>query len=279
MNRPGDDDAGAFSVLTKLSVCMSDCAPSRRPIVAGNWKMNTTVGEGIALVDALLPLIGDVSSVDRVVCPPFVSLHPIAKRLSGSEVGVGAQNLYFEAKGAYTGEVSAAMLQGLASYVLIGHSERRQLFGETDEFVAKKIVAAFGAGLTPILCVGETLAERHWGATESVLRRHVHTALQGLDAAPGLIVAYEPVWAIGTGRAATTEDANEGCRFLRAEIEALFGPKVARATRIQYGGSVTPANATELLSQPDIDGALVGGASLVPESFAAIVRAAAETAG
>jgi len=258
---------------------MSERVPARRPIVAGNWKMNTTIDEGLALVDGLLPLIGDVSGVDRVVCPPFVSLHAISDRLRGSEIGVGAQNLYFEAKGAYTGEVSAAMLKGLATYVLIGHSERRQLFGEADDLVAKKIVAALGAGLTPILCVGETLAERHWGATESVLRRHVHTALEGLAAAPGLIVAYEPVWAIGTGRAATTEDANEGCRFIRAEIEALYGTEVAQATRIQYGGSVTPANAVELLSQPDIDGALVGGASLVPESFGAIVKAAAEAAG
>lgn len=254
---------------------MTERVPTRQPIVAGNWKMNTTINEGLALVDALLPLIGDVHGVDRVVCPPFVSLHAITDRLRGSEIAVGAQNLYFEAKGAYTGEISATMLTGIATYVIIGHSERRHLFGEADDLVAKKIVAALGADLTPILCVGETLAERHWGATESVLRRHVHTALEGLPSAPGLVVAYEPVWAIGTGRAATVEDANEGCRFIRSELDALFGPEIAQATRIQYGGSVTPENAAELLAQPDIDGALVGGASLVPASFAAIVQAVA----
>jgi triosephosphate isomerase len=212
-----------------------------------------------------------------VVCPPFVSLHAISDRLRDSEIAVGAQDVYFEPKGAFTGEISVPMLMGLASYVIIGHSERRHVFGESDEIVAKKIRAALGAGLLPILCVGETLAERHWGATESVLRRHVHTALEGLPSAEGLVVAYEPVWAIGTGRAATAEDANEGCRFLRIEIESLFGEAVAQATRIQYGGSVTPDNAAELLGQPDIDGALVGGASLIPDSFAGIVKAAAES--
>jgi triosephosphate isomerase (TIM) len=249
--------------------------PARRPIVAGNWKMNTTIAEGVALVDALLPLIGEVSSVDRVVCPPFVSLHAISDRLCGSQIAVGAQNAYHEPNGAFTGEVSVPMLAGLVTYVIIGHSERRTVFGETDEIVAKKIRAVQDAGLLPILCVGETLAERHWGATESVLRRHVHTALEGLTSIEGLVVAYEPVWAIGTGRAATVEDANEGCRFIRAEIEALFGDEAAQATRIQYGGSVTPDNAAELLAQPHIDGALVGGASLVAQSFAGIITAAA----
>jgi len=239
--------------------------------------MNTTIDEGLALVDALRPLIDGLSSVDRVVCPPFVSLHAISDRLRGSEIAVGAQNVYFEERGAFTGEISPPMLVGLASHVIIGHSERRQLFGESDEMVAKKIRAAQAAGLLPILCVGETLAERHWGATESVLRRHVHTALEGLASVDGLVVAYEPVWAIGTGRAATAEDANEGCRFIRIELEALFGEDVAQATRIQYGGSVSPSNAAELLAQPDIDGALVGGASLVAESFAGIIKATAES--
>ena len=248
---------------------------SRRPIVAGNWKMNSTITEGLALVDALLPLIGEVGGVDRVVCPPFVSLHAISDRLRGSGIAVGAQNASAEPKGAFTGEVSVSMLTGLVQYVIIGHSERRSIFGETDEVVARKIRAVQAGGLLPILCVGETLAERHWGATESVLRRHVHTALEGLSSIEGLVVAYEPVWAIGTGRAATIEDANEGCRFIRAEIEALFGAEAAQATRIQYGGSVTPDNAAELLSQPDIDGALVGGASLVAASFAGIIKAAA----
>jgi triosephosphate isomerase len=243
--------------------------------VAGNWKMNTTIDEGLALVDGVRPLIEEISGVDRVVCPPFVSLHAIADRLKGSAISVGAQNMYLEPKGAYTGEVSASMLAGLVRYVILGHSERRQYFGETDEIVAKKIRAAQEVGLLSIVCVGETLAERHWGATESVLRRQVHTALDGLSTIDGLVVAYEPVWAIGTGRAATTDDANEGCRFIRVEIEALFGEDVAQSVRIQYGGSVTPDNAVDYFSQPDIDGALVGGASLVAESFAGIVRAAA----
>ena len=254
---------------------MPDSGTSRRSIVAGNWKMNTNIEEGLALIDQLLPLIGEASGVDRGVCPPFVSLHAISDRLRGSEISVGAQNAYYEPKGAFTGEVSVPMLAGLVKYVIIGHSERRNVFGETDEIVAKKIRAVQAGGLLPILCVGETLAERHWGATESVLRRHVHTALTGLTSVDGLVVAYEPVWAIGTGRAATVEDANEGCRFIRAEIELLFGTEVAQATRIQYGGSVTPDNAAELLAQPDIDGALVGGASLVAASFTGIIKAAA----
>jgi triosephosphate isomerase len=254
---------------------MSSRPSFRRPIVAGNWKMNTTIDEGLVLVDAIRELVDGVSAVDRVVCPPFVSLHAIADRLRDSDIAVGAQNMHLEPKGAFTGEVSASMLAGLVRYVILGHSERRQLFGETDEIVAKKIRAALAASLLPIVCVGETLAERHWGATESVLRRQVHTALDGLPNADDLVVAYEPVWAIGTGRAATSEDANEGCRFIRVEIEALFGDSVAQATRIQYGGSVTADNAPEYFAQPDIDGALVGGASLVAESFAGIVRAAA----
>jgi triosephosphate isomerase len=195
--------------------------------------------------------------------------------LRESEIAVGAQNMYLEPKGAFTGEISASMLAGLVQYVILGHSERRQYFGESDEIIAKKIRAAVAAGLLPIVCVGETLAERHWGATESVLRRQVHTALEGMPSVEGLVVAYEPVWAIGTGRAATSDDANEGCRFIRIEIESLLGEEVAQATRIQYGGSVTPDNAPEYFAQPDIDGALVGGASLIAESFAGIVRAAA----
>jgi triosephosphate isomerase len=243
--------------------------------VAGNWKMNTTIDEGLALVDALLPLIGTVRAVDRVVCPPFVSLQAISARLSGSEIGVGAQNLHFEAKGAYTGEVSATMLTGLVSYVIVGHSERRHIFGETDEVVAKKVRAALTAGLTPILCVGEKLEERDAGQTEAVLRRQTRAALDGLTEIGGLVIAYEPVWAIGTGRAATAADAQSGNAIVRDEVSRILGPATAQATRIQYGGSVTPDNAAELLSQPDVDGALVGGASLVAASFAAIVNAAA----
>jgi triosephosphate isomerase (TIM) len=250
----------------------------RRPIVAGNWKMNTTILEGLDLVDALKPLIGPEGGVDSIVCPPFVSLYPITQRLAGSGIGVGAQNLYFEPKGAFTGEISAAMLVDLVPFVIIGHSERRHIFGETDPVVAKKVRAALGAGLTPILCVGESLSERDAGETEFVLRRQVRSALEGLQDTGGLVIAYEPVWAIGTGRAATSADANAGNAIIRDELAQVLGTAVALATRIQYGGSVTPANAEELLGQPDIDGALVGGASLVAESFAAIVKAAAAMA-
>jgi triosephosphate isomerase len=240
--------------------------------------MNTTIDEGLALVDALKSAIGSEHGVDRIVCPPFVSLHAISDRLKGSEIGVGAQNLYFEPKGAFTGEVSAAMVAGLVQYAIVGHSERRQIFGETDQVVAKKVRAAVGAGLIPILCVGETLAERDAAETEMVLRRQTRWALEGLQDTGGLVIAYEPVWAIGTGRAATAADANTGNAIIRDEVAQVLGAEVAQATRIQYGGSVTPANAEELLGQPDIDGALVGGASLVAESFAAIVKAAAATA-
>jgi triosephosphate isomerase len=256
---------------------MSSPGAKRRPIVAGNWKMNTTIDEGLALVDALKAAIGSENAVDRVVCPPFVSLHAISRRLTGSDIGVGAQNAYFEPKGAFTGEISVAMLAGLATYVIVGHSERRHIFGETDQLVAKKVRAVLGAGLVPILCVGETLAERDAAETEMVLRRQVRWALEGLQETGGLVVAYEPVWAIGTGRAATAADANTGNAIIRDEVSQVLGAAIAGATRVQYGGSVTPANAEELLSQPDIDGALVGGASLVAESFAAIVKAAAAT--
>ncbi|MCC6176597.1 MAG: triose-phosphate isomerase [Chloroflexi bacterium] len=246
----------------------------RQPIVAGNWKMNTTLEEGLALVDALLPLVASASEVERVVCPPFISLASVARRLRGTEISVGAQNLYFEPKGAFTGEISAQMLVGLARYVIVGHSERRHILGESDEMVARKVRAAFGAGILPILCVGETLDQRRAGQTEAVLRRQVRAALDGLEQAAGLVIAYEPVWAIGTGHAATAADANLGNALVRDEVAQIHGRAIADATRVQYGGSVTPDNAAELLSQPEVDGALVGGASLKAESFAAIVRAA-----
>ena len=247
---------------------------TRIPIVAGNWKMNTNPAEGLALVDELLPLIQPNQSVERVLCPPFVSLTPLRERLRGTGVRLGAQNLYFETQGAYTGEISGLMLQGLVDYVIVGHSERRHILGESDEVVAKKLNAALRHGLLPILCVGETLEQRDGGETDSVLKRQVRAALDGLNTAEGLVVAYEPVWAIGTGRAATADDANTGNAIIRAELASVLGPQEAGVTRIQYGGSVTPDNAAELLSQPEVDGALVGGASLKAEAFASIVRAA-----
>jgi triosephosphate isomerase len=237
--------------------------------------MNTDLAEGLALVDALVPLIQPVGAVERVVCPPFVSLVAIAERLRGTGVRLGAQNAYFEAKGAFTGEVSPPMLRDVVDYVIVGHSERRHILGETEEVVARKVRAVLAHDLVPILCVGETLDERDGGQTEAVLRRQVRSALEGLDGADGLVIAYEPVWAIGTGRAATAADANGGNAVVRDELGNVLGRDVAAATRIQYGGSVTPDNAAELMGQPEVDGALVGGASLKAESFAAIVRAAA----
>ncbi len=248
---------------------------SRIPIVAGNWKMNTTLAEGLALVDTLVPLIQGVNSVERVVCPPFVSLTTIRERLRGTPIRLGAQNVYFESKGAFTGEVSPEMLQGLVDYVIVGHSERRHILGETDEVVARKVGGVLAHGLLPILCVGETLEQRDAGQTEAVLKGQVRAALEGLESSVGLVIAYEPVWAIGTGRAATAADANAGNAVIRRELAAILGQDVADATRIQYGGSVTPENAAELLAQPEVDGALVGGASLRADSFASIVRAAA----
>ncbi len=248
--------------------------PDRTPIVAGNWKMNTDLAEGLALVDALAPLIQTIQAVERVVCPPFVSLISIRERLRGTGIRLGAQNLYFEAKGAFTGEVSAPMLQALVDYVIVGHSERRHILGETDETVARKVRAALGHGLTPIVCVGETLGQRDAGETEAVLRDQVRAALEGLGRDVEVVIAYEPVWAIGTGRAATAADANTGSAVIRAELAEVLGDTAAARTRIQYGGSVTPENAAELLGQPEVDGALVGGASLKAGSFAAIVRAA-----
>ncbi|MFN8523539.1 MAG: triose-phosphate isomerase [Chloroflexota bacterium] len=246
----------------------------RVPIVAGNWKMNTTLAEAFDLAGAVSAAVAALRGVEVVVCPPFVSLAGVRER-AGAALKVGAQNAHQESKGAFTGEVSVGMLAGLVDYVIVGHSERRQLCGETDEVVKQKLAAVLAGGLTPILCVGETLAEREAGATEVVLRRQVSAALAGVSEPGGLVVAYEPVWAIGTGRAATVADANGGCAVIRDELARVLGRDVATRTRIQYGGSVSPDNARELLAQPDIDGALVGSASLKADSFAAIVAAAA----
>mgnify|MGYP001375990792 FL=1 len=250
----------------------------RTKIIAGNWKMNKTPAEAAALAQALVAEIGAVSGVERVVVPPFVALAVVAPELAGSGIGLGAQNLHWADSGAYTGEVSAPMLKGLCQYVVIGHSERRQYFGETDESVNKKTKAALAHGLTPIVCVGETLAQYEAGETGAVVSSQVRAAYAGIEAVDALktVVAYEPVWAIGTGRAATPEGANAViAEHIRAVIAGLYGAEAAAALRIQYGGSVTAANAAELLAQPDIDGALVGGASLKAADFGVIVRAAA----
>ncbi len=248
----------------------------RIPIVAGNWKMNKTPAEAADLARTLLRDLGGVTGVDRVLCPPFVALPAVAEVLKGSPLGLGAQNIYWKDSGAFTGEVSPAMLKGWCQYVIIGHSERRQYFGETDATVNLKAKAALSHDLTPIICVGEVLAENEAGQTTAVVTRQTQGAYAGLSAADALktVIAYEPVWAIGTGRAATAEGANAVIGQIREVVAGLFSPEVAAALRIQYGGSVTALNAAELMAQPEIDGALVGGASLKPAEFVTIVKAA-----
>jgi len=250
----------------------------RKPFVAGNWKMNKTGAEARALVAELLPELQSAASIDRALCPPFPYLMPISAMLAGTGIGLGAQNMFWEEAGAYTGEVSPAMVAEFCQYVIIGHSERRAYFGETDETVNRKVKAAFAHNLVPIMCVGETLAENESGRTAEVVERQVRQGLQGLEVsqAERLVIAYEPVWAIGTGRAASAEGANAVLAgIIRPALKSMFGENVAQAVRIQYGGSVTAKNAAEFFAMPDIDGALVGGASLKPADFAAIVRAAA----
>jgi len=241
--------------------------------------MNKTSAQGVALVNELLPAISGYDRVERVVCPSFLSVPAVSARLQGSLVGVGTQDLYWETSGAYTGEVAPDMVKEFCQYVIIGHSERRAKFGETDETVNKKVKAALAAGLVVIMCVGETLEENEAGQTEAVVSRQVREGLNGLVTAAmeNVVIAYEPVWAIGTGRAASAEGANAVIKdFIRKPVAALFDEKIAHAVRVLYGGSVTGANAMEFFSQPDIDGALVGGASLKPVDFTAIVAAAAE---
>lgn len=246
----------------------------RRPIIAGNWKMHKTISETAGLIKDLAPLVGGAAA-EVVVCPPFTALATARDAVAGTAIGLGAQDMHWEKQGAYTGEVSALMLRDAGcGYVIIGHSERRQYFAETDETVNKKLHAAFTGGLVPIVCVGETLAEREAGATERVVDRQIRQGLAGLTAeqAAALVVAYEPVWAIGTGRTASAEDANAVCAFIRRLAAELFGEAAADAMRIQYGGSVKAENIAELMGKTDIDGALVGGASLDAATFAKIVK-------
>lgn len=245
----------------------------RRPVIAGNWKMFKTVAQAEALAEAIRQ--GATGDVDVVVAPPFTSLAAVAQALKGSRVGLAGQNMHHEPEGAFTGEVSPVMLRDVGcSHVILGHSERRQLFGETDEGVARKTVAALAHGLTPIVCVGETLAERESARTMEVVERQVERALRGLDAdqVAALLVAYEPVWAIGTGRTATPEQAQEVHGFIRKHVSGSHGPPAAAALRILYGGSVKPDNIGALMAQADLDGALVGGASLEAFSFLKIVH-------
>ncbi len=248
----------------------------RIPMIAGNWKMNTTLSEAIALVNKMRPELDRIDNVDKVICPPFVSLAAIKELIKGSTIKLGAQNLYFEEKGAYTGEISPLMLAELCEFVIVGHSERRQYFHETIEMVDKKVQAALKVGLTPILCIGETLAENEAGKTEEVLTRQLSSPSARLYYIGGLILAYEPIWAIGTGKAASGGQANQTIGFIRRHISQQYGKEIAQQVRILYGGSVNADNIAEFVNQPEIDGALVGGASLKASEFLSIVRQTSE---
>ncbi len=252
----------------------------RKPIIAGNWKMNNTPSQATELINAIKPLVKD-AKCDVVVCPTFVCLDAASKALEGSNIGLGAQNVHFEEKGAFTGEISTGMLKELnVGYAVIGHSERRQYFGETDEVVAKRSLAAVNAGITPIICVGETLAQRENGTTFDVVKAQVvaDLALMTKEQAAVSVIAYEPVWAIGTGLTATSAQAEEVIAFIRATVKEQFDEQTAESIRIQYGGSMNAKNAAELMAMPNIDGGLIGGASLKAPDFSVIVEAASKEA-
>ena len=250
------------------------------PIVAGNWKMNTSLAEGMRLASQVAGNVGVPAGIEVVVCPPFVSLAAVAQALQGTGIEVGAQNMHSEERGAFTGEVAPGMLAGLCRYVILGHSERRALFGETDDIVNRKVAAAVAAGLVPILCVGETLAQREEGHASDVISRQLRGGLAGLHNVPGLVVAYEPVWAIGTGQAATPEIAHEIMGgVIQPVLAELLGGSVAQDTPLLYGGSVNPTNIESFAQQSSVSGALVGGASLDASQFADIVRLTASAKG
>ena len=248
----------------------------RVPMIAGNWKMNTTVSEATELVKEMRAELDQIDNVDKVICPPFISLAVVGELIKGSSIKVGAQNVYFEEKGAYTGEISPLMLADQCEFVIIGHSERRQYFNETGEMVNKKIVAALKVGLKPILCIGEKLEENEAGRMEEVVTEQLRASLANIDYLNGLVIAYEPIWAIGTGKAATGKQANETIGLIRRNITKLYDKEIAQNMRILYGGSVTAANTAEFISQPEIDGALVGGASLKATEFLSIVKQTSE---
>ena len=250
---------------------------NRKPFVAGNWKMNKTTVEARELTSAMSVPLRDVTGVEKILCPPFTSLPVIAPMLSGTDLGLGAQNMHWEEKGAFTGELAPNMVKEFCSYVIIGHSERRSYFGETDEHVNRKLRAAIKFDLTPIVCVGDTLDQYESGRTSEVVSRQIKLGFAEVDSAsaPRIVVAYEPVWAIGTGKASSGENANGVVKqVIRSALTDLFDEKIAQSIRVLYGGSVTGANAAEFFSQPEIDGALVGGASLKPDEFVAITKAA-----
>lgn len=247
----------------------------RIPLIAGNWKMHKTIGEAVELTEAILQGLGTVEGREVLICPPFTALHALSPLLENTPVSLGAQDVFYEKQGAFTGAISPLMLRDLGcSYAIVGHSERRQIFGEDDALINRKLQAALANGLKVILCVGETKDERFAGQAEAIVVGQVRNGLAGVEAGSmsNVVIAYEPVWAIGTGETATPADAQAMHATIRATLKDLFGEDVAEATRIQYGGSVKPDNVDELMAQPDIDGALVGGASLVAESFLRLVN-------
>ncbi len=249
-----------------------------RTIIAGNWKMNMTAAEARGLVAAMLPGLKEVEGVETVVCPPFVALEAVGGLLRGAGVALGAQDLHHEDEGAFTGEVSGPMLRELCEFVIVGHSERRLIFGETDDVVGKKVGAARRVGLRPIVCVGERLEEREGGSAEAVVERQLRRGLEGAESSDGLVVAYEPVWAIGTGRAATPDDAQSMMAHVRRVLASIFGAAFARDVPLLYGGSVTADNVAGFVRENDVNGALVGGASLSADGFVQLVRNAAAVA-
>ena len=244
----------------------------RVPMIAGNWKMNTTVSEAAQLAKEIRRGLAGTADVEKVVCPPFISLAAVKESIKGSSIKLGAQTLYFEEKGAYTGEISPLMLADLCEFVIVGHSERRQYFGETNDIVNKKLRTALEFNLKPILCVGEKLGENEAGRTEEVVTEQLQSSLTGIECSGDFIIAYEPIWAIGTGKAATGKQSNQTIGLIRNTIAQLYGEEIARAVRILYGGSVTADNIAEFIEQVEIDGALVGGASLGPDQFVSIIK-------
>ncbi len=251
----------------------------RKPLIAGNWKMNKTISEAVSLVNTIKAGVHTISGVDILVCPPFTLLSSVNEVLDRSNIELGAQNMFYASEGAYTGEISPLMLKDVGCrYVILGHSERRSIFNETDEIVNKKVKTALSYNLISILCIGETLSEREEGKAKSVVRTQLQSSLEGVDGGDitNVIIAYEPVWAIGTGKTATPEQAEEVHAFIRSELAEFYGKQAAESIRILYGGSVKPENVTDLMKQPNIDGGLIGGASLKAESFIQLVQKSAE---
>jgi triosephosphate isomerase len=248
----------------------------RTPLIAGNWKMNTTVQEAVTLVKSMLLDLDAIFNVEKLLCPPYISLSAISEVISGTSIKLGAQNMYFKEKGAYTGEISPIMLKDLCSFVVLGHSERRQYFNETDKMINDKVKSAIQFGITPIMCVGESLEENENGKTREIVTKQVKAGLAEIGAGNTIVIAYEPVWAIGTGKAATGEQANDTIGMIRGILHNIWDRESADVTRILYGGSVTGENIAEYIGEPDIDGALVGGASLKTDDFISITRQTAE---